>query len=444
LEDAILDEGGLVKGALRVPFFAPVSALSASLAFVLAFHGGHEVSRHVAVAPWLALLLLLFVPVLGRIARRALGPRGPVAGALAAAFVAPMIVLGCLSELSDPLIRGFFLPCGTPRAMLEMSVPPAMFAAGLMGGLLAVPLAVRAGAGLHRVAVALAAIGALLAGASIFRARFTETDRYADTLTFVDAVRATAGTPSIRGSAPVSHREPHAADVARGPVEVYDDDLGGAVLRRACSEHRCQVTLVPPGTPVEEASYTSWDTTDDALIPVHRDPLRDVWVVGGHGWRRSSRAGFVRGDIFVHDVASSLSPPRGWIAGALAGLAFAALLLALRRRRALHHAAVAAGREGTLEASGQIVLPGGEPPLRAAPGQALAVGPVVILGGEGSPRGLYRGDALAAGARVVCGARADLLDAAEGRMAALDALALAALALTVAPLLASAVVGLLP
>jgi hypothetical protein len=438
-----------VKARSRLPLFAAVSGLSASLAFGLAYFGGHEVSRHLAVAPWLALLLLLPAPLLGWVARRALGPRGPVAGALAAGLVAPMILLGCLNELDEPLVPSFIRWCGTARTMLVTSVPPAMFVAGALAGILAVPLAARAGAGLHRAATGLCAVAALLAGASVLRAaRFSEPDRYVGALPIVAAVRAASGTPAMVAH-PYADHEPHPADVhptvsVRGPLAVYDEDLGGALLRRGCSEHRCEVTMVLPDTSPAKAGPTRWDVNDDEVVQVRRDAPHDIWIVEAQGRTPYRGPWLRRDDVRVRDVASSLTPPPGWIAGALAGLAFAGLLLALRRRADTRRAALAAGREGTLEASGQIVLPGGAPPLRAAPRQALALGPVVVLGGEGSPGGLYRGDALAGGARVVCGARADLLAAADARMATLDALALAALALTAAPLLASALVGLLP
>jgi hypothetical protein len=95
-----------------------------------------------------------------------------------------------------------------------------------------------------------------------------------------------------------------------------------------------------------------------------------------------------------------------------------------------------------LDEGGTIRFDDGEPPVRAAPGQSLVPGPVVVLPGELSPRGVYRGDAARQGALVVCGEKDVLLAAADDAMARIEALSFAACALSGAPLVASTIVGL--
>jgi hypothetical protein len=103
---------------------------------------------------------------------------------------------------------------------------------------------------------------------------------------------------------------------------------------------------------------------------------------------------------------------------------------------------MAGGRAGMLDESGTNRFDDGEPPVRAAPGQSLVPGPVVVLPGALSPGGVYRGDASWQGALVACGEKGALLAAADDAMARLDALSFAACALSGAPLVASTIVGL--
>ena len=166
--------GGLVNRVLRPLLFAAVAGLTGQRRLRPRLPAAAtRCSREAPVAPWLAVLLLLCAAPLGRMGLRALGLRGPVAAALAIALVAPMIALGALSELGEPLVSGYRLPCGTGRMMLEMSVPPAMLAAGATAALVAAGLEARGGPRLDRAVRALAALcgvlAAVLLGASLVR-----------------------------------------------------------------------------------------------------------------------------------------------------------------------------------------------------------------------------------------------------------------------------------
>lgn len=429
--------------APRILVFALATGLTASLAFVAAFVGGHELWRDAPAAPPLAALLLVAALPLGWLGSWAIGPRGPIAGALAVAAVAPMIFLGALHELGELLVHAHPVRCGTPRAMLEMSVPPAMMVAGGLGGLVAALLLWRAAGRLdgavRALATATTTFAALALAASLVRAgQAPETDAYVDAQPLVAQVRAASGQAQrVQIEVPRGSMAPRPQE-----VDVYDDPIDSLLLRRTCDMARCGVALVPAGTPATEARLDDHDVAEGALLEVRRDAGHALWLVRGEGTRAYRVPGLRRVDVGVRDVAGSLSPPRAWLASAAVGLGLALGGLALRRRVARRRAAIAAGREGVLEASGLVKLAGDEHPVRAAAGQALDEGPVVVLPGALAAGGVYRGDAARAGAQVVCGVREDLLAAADARLARLDALVFAAAALTAAPLAAAAAVGI--
>jgi hypothetical protein len=432
-----------VNRAPRILVFALATGLTASLAFIASWFGLHEVFRHAPGAPPLAALLLAAALPLGWLGTWAIGSRGPVAGALGVAAVASMIFWGALHELQEPLIHAHPRWCGTGRMMEEMAVPPAMLAAGTLGGLVAALLLWRAAGRLdgavRALATATTTFAALALAASLVRAaRAPETDGYVEAQPIVATVRAASGQPervrveAQHGSMGMTHED----------VDVYDDPVEGLLLRRTCQAGRCGVSLVAADTPRAEAKLDDHDVTEGTLLEVRRDVGHALWLVHGQGTRAYRVPGLRRVDVGVRDVAGSLSPPRAWLASAAVGLGLALGGLALRRRVARRRAAIAAGREGVLEASGLVKLAGDEHPVRAAAGQALDEGPVVVLPGALAAGGVYRGDAARAGAQVVCGVREDLLAAADARLARLDALVFAAAALTAAPLAAAAAVGI--
>jgi hypothetical protein len=426
----------------RTVAFVFATGIAVSLAFILAYFGRRELVPAIPAAPVLALLLLGARPLLlDRMARPIAGARAPIVTALAVAAMAPLVVAGALSALAEPLLYSGFFRCGTPRASLEVEVPMLLLPVGAVSAIVSLLVARRprrlVDGGVRWLGLGLAAVTAVLLLAALVRAaRLPDGEGYARALPVVARVQVISGAPT-RVMLPDD-----GSTAAHGLADVYDDEVEGVILRRVCAEHRCGATLVPRGTPVTKIALDHWDVDEDGTVLVRRDAARALWVVEGRGAHPFLGEDLHRDDVRVSDVAGAVSPPRGWMLGAALGLAIAGMVLARRRRVAGLLPLIEGGREGALEPSGLVTLVDGDHPLRVASGQALQVGPVIVLPGAVAPGGVYRGDGPLVGARVLCGRRDELLADTWDRVAALDALVVAALALLGAPLAASALVGI--
>jgi hypothetical protein len=437
--------------AFRLFVLCGAFGLLVSLGFVLAFFGAPEIELHVPAAPLVAILLLAGKPLLDLLARRAIGPRGPLATTLALAAVAPLVAMGALDALSQPVVYSGIGRCGTPRASFLMMVPLALVPTGAAAMLVALVLVARRRALVERVVRPLGALvaagAAVLLAASLVKAvRRPDPDHYEASLPIVTRAKA-ADFHELVGTGALPSKG------MRSPPERFETNLGGAVLSRLCDGKRCLVELIPPTAHRREIGPYDWndhdqmlsygDAEEDETLEVRRDRDHGIWVLE----KPSGPSAYVgqdiaQADVLARDVASSLSPPRGWIADAAGGLALAGLALLLRRRADRACAAIAGGRAGTLGESGVVTFPGDDHPVRVAPGQRLAVGPVVVLPGPITPGGVYRGDGPLLGARVACGSMDDLLAAARERGIRLDAMILALVALAAAPLAAACFMGI--
>ncbi len=403
--------------------------------------------------PWIptaailaALLLVVAWPALDSAGRWALGPRGRAVSALTLASASVPLLLGALYTLGQPVVDADRWRCGTGDVALLLMAPPVILVLVALASLVSTVVAGGAPAALARrtrwLAVAAVAVSAGLVAASSVRAgRFPESDGYVASLPVVARVTAASGYPvAVQRAAESPLSGPGAQSET---VRVYDDRLGPVVLRRRCIANECDATLLRASQPdAASAKRVSHERVpSDRAIEVHRDAAHDIWVVDS-GWARPYRGPDLDSrDVHVADIADHLSPPHGWLVCAALGLALAGALLLVRRRAARDLRAIEAGRQGVLEASGLVRFGDGEPPVRVAPGQALAEGPVVVFPGALVSGGAYRADA-PGGARVACGDREAILARVRERLALLDALAFAACALTGAPLLACAIVGL--
>jgi hypothetical protein len=439
-----------VSRVLRFVPFALLAGVLAAVAFSVAFFGGRDFTRDSPTAPWFALLLLLSIPLLARVGRGVFGDRAFAAAALTMGALAVTILLGAKHALEEPLIYAHPPTCGTGRVMFEMSIPPWMFAAGMTSALLAAGAVARRRAGLRYVVLALASLSALLVTESLLRLRLPEASGYLPSLPVVTRVAVNSGTRVARVADPSRSRQNHPGEATPEMVSVYDDIVGEVMLRRNCVDHNCSVGLVHPGTPSEvlDKSASVYALDEDRVV-VRHDALRGTWFLGtkwGDGAYRyvGPEWPIVLMDLRAGDLAGAVRPPRGWIVGAALGLLLAGGAWVVRKRVVSVRAAIAAGREGVLDASGVVSFTGDDPPLRVASGQACDTGPVVVLPAPVAPGGVYRGDGRYVGAQVTSGRQADLLAASDNKVLALEALALASIALTVAPLVASAIVGILP
>ena len=225
------------------------------------------------------------------------------------------------------------------------------------------------------------------------------------------------------------------------PERVYRDRVGDLEIERRCNDYSCAVHLTRPAAeaaPIDRAYREGGSVAETASVLLRRDEAHDLWILDGGNLVAYRGPALDLTDVHARDVARGLAPPPGWIAGAALGVLLAGLLQLRRRRVAADLAQLAAAPAGVLGDDGWIALEGGVPPVRVAPGLGLPLGPVLLLAPEArTPAGAYRGEAPLGAGAVVSGERGDLLARARDRLAAIDALALAALVLTAAPLAAA-------
>jgi hypothetical protein len=148
-------------------------------------------------------------------------------------------------------------------------------------------------------------------------------------------------------------------------------------------------------------------------------------------------------EITVRSVASSLRPPTAWAVSQAVGTAIGLLLVVVAfvtRRRA---GAWRTAKTGAHGGEGWVTFEDGTPPTHFAGVAALPAGQVLILSSSrGAPHYREHGG-IEEGARFVAGTVDDVVQTAETRATDLHAVAILVGLLTLAPMLAAAVDGLL-
>lgn len=397
----------------------------------------------IPVASATALLLLAGKPVADRIAAWMRVPTARLAAALAFLGLAPLIGLGALIPLGDPILRAERMFCGTGDVMFTMFALLAFPLFGATSALLGVVAANHAGRrvfALLRVG-RLAALGlgvGLFSLAAIRAARKPDPDHYLASLPQIGVLSAVAGEPADT-LPPDDERSPF-----RGrPVEarVHIDLVDGLRIRRTCAEGECGLSLTP-GSCHSRPRWAEGFVDEKTPLAVSFDAKHHLWVVGRFAFRGDE---FEPDSIRVEDVADELSPPFTWIVGSGLGLLIAAGIAFQRRRLQRRFTVLTEAKAGVHGQNGWIAFDESLPALRAAPDLGLPEGPVLVVPGQeaGSAGGAYRGEGSLGQGEILAGARDDLLFAVRGRIAVLDAFALTALLLTAAPLVTAACCRLL-
>jgi len=409
-------------------------------AFLVA--GAARLALDLPVASGMAALMLAGIALTCRAAAWTRAPRPLPAAALGTVAVAPALFLGAAHAISDPVVTSHWR-CGTGEIALVMVAPFVFGMAGVLGGLIALPLVGcerrRADAALRALALgALALSAALLAWSFARAAQYPDPDRYAASLPVVATVPPVAGTPVKDLPLPgASDMIPH--------QQIYRDRVGGFDLEieRVCTGDACGFSLLRAGTANPDVEHPGGYHSGGALrsdeIRLKRDEAHDLWIASAGSTVAYQGSALKLTDVQVRDVGDHLSPPRGWMAGAAAGLLLASLFQCLRCRAAARRDRLTAARAGVVGEGGWIAFDDDAPPLRAAPDLGLSPGPVLVLGHQPqkAPEGAYRGEAPLGPGAVIAGDRAELLARVRGDLAALDALTLAAATLTAAPLVAT-------
>jgi hypothetical protein len=187
-----------------------------------------------------------------------------------------------------------------------------------------------------------------------------------------------------------------------------------------------------------------------AGVRVLRDPRHDVWIVQTSATppltefpveTQGGRAEVL--DLDVSDVASSLRPPTAWKASLAVGFSFALAVLgsALRTRR--RAAEWRAARPGVHGGGGWVTFEDGTPPVHFARALTLPMGPVLVLESSRTLAHYREHGRPDEGARLTAGSVEQLRSAADARATDLHAYATLVALLTLAPMLAAYLHGLL-
>ena len=381
------------------------------------------------------LLMLAVIPLVVRSARRQVGARGFAAVAFSLAVLSLPSLFGCWGTLHDLRIAIPRTHQGYLDHLMGLILAPAIFLVSWLLTVIVFAWTARAG---HRwgpavrgsSVLSLATLAVLLAGSLARASHCPDTDHGEAAALERRMIPVTSGRRTETGPG----------------YQLFEDEVGGALIRRLCSKDRCTINVGPVGSPADELTLkrrgfvTRADETIEALV------YERAIVLGDGSYRWSFIApDFGLRPMPLRDLAPRLSPPRGWIAGAAAGLALGLGALALRLRRARTLRTLAAGREGILDDAGFISFPepsGGQPMLRAPEGSRAPAGPCVVLDAPTAFGSAYRGEAIPRAQRVLSGSKGEHLELARASLFNLDAFILAASSLLGAPLLASLFHGL--
>jgi hypothetical protein len=297
----------------------------------------------------------------------------------------------------------------------------------------------RADAVLRATALTALVAATVITGAAIARgvAR-PDVDHWADSFPIVAEVGRVIGPPTK--IVPPSYP-------AEATHAIYDAEIGDLRVRRRCAQGWCDVSLERSGAPIEAAdNHAALRVREEDSLVLRRDLRggRHILMASSSSAGSSSGVGVFHVsdlalvEVGVSDVAATSSPPRGWIAGALAGLAIAFSLQVKRRRDARAIVELSSASSGTLT-NGSIRLDDGGGTLRAPPGAAVEGRVAVVSSRRSEP---YR-DAEAVAVRLLAGDRRELLADLRARLAVCDATSLGLAVATVAPLLIASSRGLL-
>ncbi len=406
-------------------------AIVTTAALLVASVAGLVAGPAVPVASVAGLLMLAAAPLLVRSARRRVGARGAGGVALTLAVLSFLALVGCNMALTTPLFQSYLSPPDDVTALegtvvllaASWVVAKVVLGERILFGRELLP-AVRVWSRL-----ALVVTGALLAGSLARAFRLPDVDHVRQVASEHRSFQLASGRPT---------------ESERG-VDVYQDEVGGALVRRRCLARSCAIAVqradLPPEPRLLEESTFVGERDDQLDLLVFPDAL----VLDLQRWRGVYVGpGFERGVVSVARLAPRLSPPRGWIAGAAIGVLLSLGALALRLRRGGDLARIAAGREGTTDDAGFLRFPDSDEVLRVPEGWNKPAGPCLVLDLEAhaAARDAYRGEAIPRAQRVLAGSKVDLLEDARVPLFNLDAFILAASSLLGAPLLAALFHGL--
>lgn len=421
-----------------------VAGALAVAAFAFAGFAGSAIG---GTATLFAVASLGCAPLMAKMYARAMIPRAWAAAAFFPSTLTLVAIVLAANKLGDPIVRSHW-HCGTGEMMVLMMAPFLFAAFGVVGGIMALPVAGAARPLNSRLLRTLSlGVFAVLAGLTVYmgarRLRLPEPSTFIASLPIVAVV---PGVPNATAPTTTVKRE-DGLDDRVFTQEVSAVDL---VLDRRCGQFRdpngdvqqadyCSVVLSPKSAS-KIPSYPSVSVRIGDPVVIRRDEAHHLWIVTGAASAayRDYNGALHAMDVYVGDVKGGVAPPWGWVAAALGAVGLFLGVEALRRWALAKLARIESAREGTLGEGGWIEVEGEAMPLRAAPDLGLVSGPVLVMpAGPKAPSGAYRGETPLGQGAVLQGERHDWVLRMGAKLAALDAFALSVAALGAAPLIAA-------
>ncbi len=411
----------LVAGAAAV-------ACSGAIAIALALLESSLLGADAAYAPVVPLACVLSVVLVSRAARRSDGGSAVRAATWALVAWAPYLFCAAAYDLSNPMVHAHWR-CGTGDVgliFLALLSLPVVFSSSILVALAVDRFRLTRGTRLFAaVAVGAAAIVLVF---SLRRSHKLERDAYLASLPAV----AEFAKDDDRFDGPSFFVEERLA-LQPGKESEGTARVGPCMIfARASGQDPAEVAPVCEGTRVlRDQAHDLW---------IFRAPQKapsSSYAVDG----RSGRVSPV--DIDVKRVASSLRPPAAWTASLAVGTALALALvgvaLGIRRRADAWRTA----RPGLHGGGGWVTFEDGTPPAHFATAATFPGGPVLVLESSRTVSHYREHGRPAEGARLAAGSFEDLAQAAAARATDLYAVASLVALLTLAPMLAAGLYGLL-
>ncbi|CAN95698.1 putative membrane protein [Sorangium cellulosum So ce56] len=410
-----------------------IAALTAAVAVRHAWLPGLPIVASAALVATVALPWLL------RAGRRRFGPTGEIVASGALIAQGPVLLALALYGLGYPPVLVRWAAQGDPAGVPARVVVQAALALGVAGGLGAVaasrlrvaPAVSRAAS---RGAAAALAAATLLVGAGAARSALVpDIEAYIRALPVLGAI----------GPAPESFPAmKHVASSWHDAI-LLKSERGDATARVKvqCIVDTCDLWLM--GASGTQLPRLTLRMSEELRLVFRHDAGARVWIMDGAGPRRafheeSMEPAVLRAGLLLGPLALGRFP----LACAAAGAAIAALFLLRFRTRARRVRELEAMRQGTLDEDGWVHFDDGSPDARVDADAQLAPGPALArpIASHGDA-GAYRHGPLPL-AGMIQGEKRALLRAAAGSASGALAASIAASAMSISPLLAAALAGL--
>jgi hypothetical protein len=412
----------LVAGALAGVF-------SWSLVIVLGMIARALLGNRAPYGAVIALSCLATVPLVARVARRKDGGSAvrPACWVLLAWF--PYLLGGAAFDLSNPIVEGHWR-CGTGDIGLfglALVSVPVVFATALAIGVAFDRF--RLLAATKRTAWAVVLVSMVVLAVSAHR-------------------RSEVAPADYLASLPKVAEFTHYDDRFFGPGFVVMTEGPTCVVLEDVSDTKNAIGIreAPSWNMPFYGGERRFELPGDCFgVRVMHDEAHDLWVLRGGAIVAGQVIDrhVVQAEITVSKVASSLRPPTAWIAALTAGSMLALFLLARARRTLRRAAEWKSARPGVHEGAGWITFADGMPPAHFAGAAALPVCQVLVLEGSRKSPHYREHGRVDEGARFATGIFDHLVQDAEARATDLQVVATLITLLTLAPMVAAALDGLL-